>query len=171
MSKLPEVLRGIWEVSHYPTINSVELLVRMHSIFPWLVRVVSDQSASIMGRTQVSVLCVNVNCCSTFLFTCKGKWQISLLRMDQKFTPQHARWKRWYYLLALVQGKEMYQLQETCVPGNKNTCYCASTTSGLSKWRKVLEGALTVAWMLIWILIWTCGAKKWYRHNPFRSKV
>ena len=74
MSKLPEVLRGIWEVSHYPTINSVELLVRMHSIFPWLVRVVSDQSASIMGRTQVSVLCVNVNCCSTFLFTCKGKW-------------------------------------------------------------------------------------------------
>ena len=37
--KLHEVQRRIWEVTHYPTINSVELLVRTRSIFPWLVRV------------------------------------------------------------------------------------------------------------------------------------
>ena len=36
--------RRIWEVTHYPTINSIGLLVRMLSIFPWLVRVVSDRS-------------------------------------------------------------------------------------------------------------------------------
>ena len=42
--KLNEVQRRIWEVTYYPTINSVGLLVRTRSIFPWLVRVVSDRS-------------------------------------------------------------------------------------------------------------------------------
>ena len=40
-----EVKRWIWEVTHYPTVNSLEVLVQTRSIFPWLVRVVSDRSA------------------------------------------------------------------------------------------------------------------------------
>ena len=48
--KLHEVQRRIWEVTHYPTINSVELLVRTRSIFPWLVRVVSNRSVRYNGR-------------------------------------------------------------------------------------------------------------------------
>ena len=48
--KLHEVQRRIWEVTHYPTINSVELLVRTCSIFPWLVRVVSDRPVRYNGK-------------------------------------------------------------------------------------------------------------------------
>ena len=52
--KLHEVQRRIWKVAHYPTISSVGLLVRTRSIFPWLVRVVSDRSVrySIMESTR-----------------------------------------------------------------------------------------------------------------------
>ena len=52
--KLHEVQRRIWKVTHYPTINSVGLLVRTRSIYPWLVRVVSDRSVrySIMESTR-----------------------------------------------------------------------------------------------------------------------
>ena len=52
--KLHEVQRRIWEVAHYPTINSVGLLVRMLSIFPWLVRVVSDRSVRYNGKHRWS---------------------------------------------------------------------------------------------------------------------
>ena len=48
--KLHEVQKRIWEVTYYPTINSVELLVRTRSIFPWLVRVVSDWSVRYNGK-------------------------------------------------------------------------------------------------------------------------
>ena len=42
--------RRIWEVTHYSTTNSVKLLVRTRSIFPWLVRVVSDRSVRYNGK-------------------------------------------------------------------------------------------------------------------------
>ena len=49
-SKLHEGQRRIWEDTHHPTINSVGLLVQTRSIFPWLVRVVSDRSVRYNGK-------------------------------------------------------------------------------------------------------------------------
>ena len=48
--KLHEGQRRIWEDTHHPTINSVGLLVQTRSIFPWLVRVVSDRSVRYNGK-------------------------------------------------------------------------------------------------------------------------